>query len=517
MTNSSQGFRRDARGNVAIIVALTLMVLVTIVLGTLDYARAYSVRYSLQAALDAAALAAAKETIDSSASVATTESRLAAVAQSVLVANLNINSAAATVTPVQVKYTPPVGFTVPDKIELSASASVNTTFLKTLGLKPVTVVASSATQPPQGAPVELALALDVTGSMSASPSGGGESKLATLKTAARSLVSQVMSGGNPNVKVGIVPYTSYVNVGVQNPIPDWMITMDKDLGSCAKWSDWQYPNGLCKPPVYYDCKIDGVMVTNGCSSQDCSNKGTRTCIEPVVVRLSGNTGCVGPRGAYNNNPALMGANKTTDIYLDNLRDINIVKFPTAAAACNPAQVLDLTTSRTAVQTAINNLTASGETHIPNGLTWAWNLLAPGAPYDNAKSLSQLKSIGGRKVIVLMTDGANSTTPRFYDASYPPNGYGGNPGPWQSGTLAVDLIRKLCNNIKADGIEIYTVLFDVQGGDTFTTDTRTNVTNCAGTEPGKSDPRMAFSASDRDSLLKAFADIGNQLRLLKITN
>jgi hypothetical protein len=66
------------------------------------------------------------------------------------------------------------------------------------------------------------------------------------------------------------------------------------------------------------------------------------------------------------------------------------------------------------------------------------------------------------------------------------------------------ITQICNNIKADNIEIYTVLFDVSDPDI-----RTRLKNCATEE------KMSFNADKKEDLLAAFREIGNQRTYLKI--
>lgn len=515
MKTPFQGFRRDARGNVAILVALSLMVLVSIVLGTLEIARTYMVRHAVQAALDAAALTAAQETINRSASVASIETQLANAAQEVLAANLNVSPAAATVSRVQAKYTPPVGFTVPDKIELSVTATIVTGFLKTLGMKPLTVTVRSTTEPPQGAPVELVLVLDVTYSMNSPPSAGGAKKLDTLKDAAKALISQIKVGTAPNIKVGIVPYTSYVNYGLQDGVPDWLLPINRTTNACMEYV-YSNPTGQCKPRVFYDCLIDGVMTPNGCYTQDCSDLGTRTCVKWTVFNYFW-TGCIGARSVYAYNEASPGLSTSTDAFLDNLNSPTSPKYSGQAAnAANPGsncpnvRMLDLTTDTGALNSAINDLRGLGDTHVPSGLIWGWNMLVPGQPFGSAVPREELERIGGKKVIVLMTDGINSMAPRLYDGVYAGFANGSlNPPKWRQRSTTDDLTARICQNIKNDGnnIQIYTVLFDVK--DTI----MENILRGCASDPNT----MAFTASDRAGLLAAFTDIGNQLRKLKITN
>jgi hypothetical protein len=101
---------------------------------------------------------------------------------------------------------------------------------------------------------------------------------------------------------------------------------------------------------------------------------------------------------------------------------------------------------TVIKSAVNAMQAGGETYIAPGLLWAWRLLAPpsgsgpfgdGAPYGSIK-----------KTIILMTDGANTHSPRYPD---------------HEGTdvvLANKLTAQVCQNAKAQNIVIYTIAFEV---------------------------------------------------------
>jgi len=170
----------------------------------------------------------------------------------------------------------------------------------------------------------------------------------------------------------------------------------------------------------------------------------------------------------------------------------------------PAEILDLTRNLTTLTAKIDTLPVFGDTYIPSGLLWAWNVLDPRAPYTTAKSLADLQSIGGKKVIVLMTDGINWLVPRFRDGVYlGPNDAEVRPD-WRDGTKLNALTGRLCENVKASGILIYTVLFDVKDKgveDLFR--------SCATT------PAMSYRAESSQDLLKAFDDIGLALAQVRI--
>jgi Flp pilus assembly protein TadG len=195
-----QRFGASTRGNVAMIFAISLPVLVMITMGGVDINRAATVRVNLQDALDAATLAAARST-------ATTEADLTAIGTKALKANLqnypNINLASATFTlnadqivianaTVNVKtlvaniVLPPYGKLLDDTLPVGAHSEVNRSSKN----------------------IEVGLVLDITGSMAGQ-------RIADLKTAAAQLVDIVVQAQQTPyyTRMAIVPYSIGVNVG----------------------------------------------------------------------------------------------------------------------------------------------------------------------------------------------------------------------------------------------------------------------------------------------------------------
>ncbi|RZJ76598.1 MAG: pilus assembly protein, partial [Brevundimonas sp.] len=170
-------FAASTRGNVAMIFALSLPVLVMMTMGGVDLNRASSVHVNLQDALDAATLAAAR-------SKATTDSELTTIGTAALKANLGaypqISLASAT-------------FTLNSKQVVIADATVNVKALvasivlppygklldDTLPVKSHSEVNRSSKN------IEVGLVLDITGSMAGS-------RIADLRSAATQLVDIVV-------------------------------------------------------------------------------------------------------------------------------------------------------------------------------------------------------------------------------------------------------------------------------------------------------------------------------------
>lgn len=501
-------FRESQKGNVAITVALLGMVLVILAGGAIDVGRTLYARSAVQGAVDSGVLAAGRKPLTPTWTQAQKEAVLKAEAQKLIDANLNLSTSLVTVQPVTATYIPPTELSV-DKVQLSMSGSVPTVFLKLLGINKIDFTIGSQAERPQPGPIDLALVLDTTLSMASVPSAGGATKLATLKAAATQLVNMLMATGSPNIKVGIVPYSNYVNVGRLSPVPDWVLPIDMVITGCTRWT-WEYPERRC-PEYFYDCVVDGFMKKNGCKKywwQNCPELGRQIC-QSSSTQSYGWSGCVGPRSVLTNNPTNTNLNTFTDASLASIANPTSPKYSgqsTWAAPSCGTQILPLTSNKVNVLSRISALVASGDTHIPSGLVWGWNLLAPGEPYS-ARTAAELESIGGKKVLLLMTDGVNTLAPRLPDGRLGPFSWGAYlPRGWSDPAKTNQLTSDLCANIKNDGILIFTVSFDVPAGSGIDSILR----NCA------SDPvTMAFNADNNDQLMQAFTEIGNRLKVLKI--
>jgi Flp pilus assembly protein TadG len=186
-------FISNKRGNVAMIFGLSLLPLVAAGGVAVDMSRAMIVRHRLSEALDAAGLAAGRE-FDQGLDAVT------AVAQQYFAANY---PEAELGVPAQIQVAME-GST----ISLSVTADVETTLMNVLGFDYLNVgVSSEITR--SGKSLEIALALDVTGSMSGQ-------KIIDLKTAAKDLIDTVVwdsQGGEFTSKVALVPFSMGVNVG----------------------------------------------------------------------------------------------------------------------------------------------------------------------------------------------------------------------------------------------------------------------------------------------------------------
>lgn len=190
------GGARDERGAVAIIFALAIVVLVPLILGLFDVYTTTEQRARLQDALDAAALYAARSDLQ-------TDAEIDALGDKALTANLKLIRGATLLSS---------DFHLADNnTKVVASARIQPlSIAPTVWAHPPVTVGSEVVRNSKN--LEVALVLDVTGSMKAA--NGGD-KIGDLRTAAQKLVDIVVKDTQTPFysKVAVVPWSMGVNVG----------------------------------------------------------------------------------------------------------------------------------------------------------------------------------------------------------------------------------------------------------------------------------------------------------------
>lgn len=216
------------------------------------------------------------------------------------------------------------------------------------------------------------------------------------------------------------------------------------------------------------------------------------------------------------------------------------------ASCTTDPIVQLTTNRTTVESAVNGMQALGGTNIQQGLTWGWRTLSDNEPFTEGRADDDNQNM---KYIILLTDGNN-----FYstDGDSTPNrtGYGAwgyardGQNRWAKGLDSADLddtiyqsanfdltpesnsefelimnahTNQACRNVKNDGISIFTIAFDVSNGSSV----KDLLEACAGS--GVKDNRNVIAGGkfyydvNGGELEQAMADIANQIADMRITN
>jgi Flp pilus assembly protein TadG len=189
----------------AVVVALSALPLMMAGGAAVDYGNWVSVQARLQAATDAAALAAGREAnLD--------EAELRRVATDYFMSNFGTPRNAGT---------PNMTMTVDasGKLRIDANVTVDNYLLKTVG-RDSQYISASAEVSKEATGLEVALVFDNTGSMAS------QSRLSTLKVAANDFV-EILFGPRDEadtLKVAVVPFSQFVNVGPDKSNNVWVDT-----------------------------------------------------------------------------------------------------------------------------------------------------------------------------------------------------------------------------------------------------------------------------------------------------
>ena len=321
-----------------------------------------------------------------------------------------------------------------------------------------------------GQALELALVLDNTASMNS------EGRLAALKVSSKKLVDTIMTTKpvGAYVKIGMVPFSNYVNIGVGNRNKSW-VDVPADYTDTTAVTYNTYPNA-----VYTNCHIiDHPYLNDGVPAIWQENKCDVNAGAPVLASYFPThtwNGCIGSR----NDP------------LDVTIGTPSAKYPGIMDVGCPQPLTDLTATQATLDSQIDAMVATGETYIPAGVLWGWNMLGSGQPLNVAKTAAEMTDLNGVKSMVLMTDGENTLS-----ATYPThNG---------SDSAAADIkTAQLCTNMKAGGISIFTVGFKVHKPSSLAM-----LVACA------SNPSQALTADDDAALMVAFEQIGALLAQIRV--
>lgn len=505
--------RRSDTGAIAVTYAVGGALLVGLAFAGIDLSRVAVMRSTLQDALDSATLAAG-QTRSTDATVLNTTGKKYMAA--VLTGNATLKNLTSSFTPGVKKV---VGL---------ASADISPIIVGFFTGGDIHIVAHSEVVRGQDQIVELALVLDTTGSMSGS-------KIDTLKVAAADLVTSVFNATDAGtVKVALVPFAQHVNLGIASRTQPWAIVppdqhywvpniqtpscshqvctgsqtsscqvpdygpgtcngSNPTYGTCTGYNDgvpYTYSCQTGSTPTTYSCQVQTGSHTGTCTGYaECHNENYPTCPPPVDNGYWFDTHFYGCYGS----PA----------YPDNVSDNNPNrKYHGLMDVHCSSEAIPLTSNSASVVAAINAFSASGETYIPAGLAWGFNMLTKPQPMTQAMAYDTTgPNIKPRKILVLMTDGANTKQMDHGDVRGP-HTVDVFPAP-----EANQYTAELCNNIKAKGIEVYSVAFEISGNAAA----KNLVKACA------SDDDHFFDATNQSALLDAFEQIAQSIQNLRISH
>jgi Flp pilus assembly protein TadG len=317
--------------------------------------------------------------------------------------------------------------------------------------------------------LEVSLMLDVTGSMCNDGEGpcAASTKMNALKTAAKDLINILVVDGQ-NAKVALAPFSTRVRVGADGT------TAASDLMKAttnlnATWTGW---NNECQSS------------TGGGGSE---GNGTWTCAlwtpkhwanEPIMPCVTDRTGpaeftdaAPGPNTWLNahegdrfplswdssDTPITSGLGGTK---ADFAWQWNYSSPTYCGDVDNANIIMPLSNDAVALKKRVDDLVAYGSTSGALGTAWTWYMISPNwsnvwksesrpGPYSDLTATTAGGKPKLRKIAVLMTDGDYNTYKSDKDANT-------NHSP----DFVSNNAKSICANMKAQGIEVFTVGFDL---------------------------------------------------------
>ena len=519
----------DERGTIAVITAFTFAVVLLLVGASIDFLRWQQARQSTTAALDAAVLAGglALQVDPNNFNEAIT------VAQRTYVANVARRQQVLTDT---------INFSLADNnqaIMASGHADVGTTVLSIFGISHMGLVSDTGTDMPSaqvtaggpgGSNLEVALMLDVTGSMcddGAGPCTSG-AKISALKAAATKLINIVVRPDQSvhTTKVALVPFSTRVrlapdpvaNDGSNNPLMKTLTNMNSPrtywYWNCTNWTG------------------GGGSETNGnwqCLTQVPAQATNWLAMPCVTERYNNATGVFDvsddPPGAgkwmnaHGGDRWPLSYDSTDTTPVDSVADglgitsakpdghWNYDPSPGTCADIYPgSEMIPLSSDKSNLLAHIDSLQAYGGTAGALATSWSWYMLSPNwngvwsggsapAPYADMAEQNLAGAPKLRKVAIMMTDGGY-------------NVFRGNKQ--QDQQTVSNYAISVCNAMKAKGIEIYTVGFMLNSLATSeATIARATLSACG------SDVQHFYDSLNEGDLQVAFHAIGVKLSGLRL--
>ncbi len=517
-------FFSDPKGNVAILFAIAVVPVIGAMGAAVDYSMASAQRVSMQAAVDATALALAKI-------MPATQTELDARGKEWFQANMGPTP----LTNVTLTISGTTG-----KLNVEAHGIYQPELISVLGTSAFPV--SAKAQVKWGnTRLRIALVLDVTGSMSSA------GKMPALKTATKNLLNQLKAAAvvNGDVYVSIVPFSKDVAVATSNFNANWVDFTEWEapppymatwLASSANRTTWAQtgPGSTCpftnsshgfrcastpttgssttttipssgtfsgyicpgldngarvaaKVGIYYNGCYRSVTISTGSSAScgsasDCFCGGSgssRVCRQhtwrpagtPAATARSTWNGCMTDRNKDPVGTADYDTKNTAPSAPGTL-------FPAEQYSSCPTQVMGLSYDWTALTNKIDALVPAGNTNQAIGLAWGWQTLTS-APFTIPPADP---SYTYKQAIVLLSDGLN-TQDRWYTSA-----------------ASIDARQALtCNNVKATGVIVYTVQVNTDGDPTSTV-----LKNCA------TDSNKFFMLTSGSQIVTTFQQIATEL-------
>lgn len=483
-------FRHGERGVVLVLFVLLIIPLLIVAAVAIEFSQTLVVKRQLTGAVDSAALAlGALPTLDSE------ELRPKALSY------------------ISAHYPPDAIGTLThydatregENINVTATAEVETTFLRVIGYDTLAVTVASNVVT-KGKKLEVVMVLDNSGSMSGT-------KMDSLKLAANTLVDILFGDDtiSDRVKVGLVPFVGAVNAGIPKESP--LLDIGNPLPLNVEHIT-QLPVGQ---------SLINLLTAIAKPWRGCVRARTEpydTQDDPPSASVAGTlfTPYFAPDepSGYPNDYIrwpIPGADDQTNFLKYLASPLIFGDGPNSG--CGQAKVQPLTNDKTVISNAITAMQANGSTVIPEGLGWGWRVISPGEPFTDGVPYDDQDTI---KAIILLTDGENNVSPNnsANGSIFSAFGYANQTPDHLPGNTNQALDNKtstLCTNIKADkdgdnsdqDILLYTIVFNVNSGNI-----QALMRNCA------TDQAKYFNSPSVADIEGTFQNIAVGLNELRVT-
>lgn len=261
-----------------------------------------------------------------------------------------------------------------------AKEPVPTLLMRLAGISSMLAAAETEVMLPTAGKAEVVMVLDYSGSMADS------NKYSRMAAAAKDMVTKLAAATEAgNLKVGLVPFSAMVRTSM----PSAYVTQ---AGKNGSW-----------------------------------------------------TGCTQDRVApYNTGVATPGTSAESKWgYFDNTYE-NQGNYDCSAYAKKQLDILPLTTDFTKVTNKLDAMRPLGNTNIPLGTEFGWNLLDNAAPFQEAAPYTDTEN---RKYLILLTDGVQTSSQW-------------GPGKSRNVQNGQKNLVSLCNGIRAEGITVFAIAYDI---------------------------------------------------------
>lgn len=469
MQNSTKGLFGDQRGAFAPLFGLLLIPLIGFMGLAIDTSRYYAVKQQLQQSIDSAVLAGGR-------SISSPDRNL--IIQRYFDNNWKTGRYGAIPSVLTIVASAATG-----KITLSATADVPLLLMPILLGYDAAVVDAVSEITRTDSTLEAALVLDISGSM-------GGAKIAALRTASKLLVDILYPSAAPDPKIyiSIVPWDHNVIVG--SGYNAWVAAAPPSvIGGLIPWAGTTF------------CPMAGGAV---------AHTGRRFNQDYVgQMRMRSNPNDLNEKTPAQQIFSTFSTCTHTDLYNG------------AALVCtdlfmqcqgNRNTLIPLRNDPTFLKARLDGLQAAGATDSMTGLFWGWMTISPnwqgwwsGVPAAMPKAYAAPDHY---KAVVLMTDGLNNNV----DGAYNPLPPGTTPGNSMPNVVYVNARSvTACNLMKAEGIRIYTVGFDLTSlSPAWRAIVEAYLKGCA------SSPSNYFPAPTPATLVSVFSAIASDLASLRIS-